>query len=80
MGDMPFMSFYSEGLTLENAAQVMRSGAHIVKLEGGRWIAESTRRLVERGIPVCGHMGLTPQSINRFGGFRVQGRVCAANS
>lgn len=74
MGDMPFMSYYSEGLTLKNAAQLMRAGAHIVKLEGGRWIAESTRLLVERGIPVCAHMGLTPQSINRFGGFRVQGR------
>ena len=74
MGDMPFMSYYSEGLTLDNAAQLMRAGAHIVKLEGGRWIAESTRLLVERGIPVCAHMGLTPQSINRFGGFRVQGR------
>ena len=74
MGDMPFMSYYSEGLTLENAAQLMRAGAHVVKLEGGRWIAESTRLLVERGIPVCAHMGLTPQSINRFGGFRVQGR------
>jgi 3-methyl-2-oxobutanoate hydroxymethyltransferase len=74
MGDMPFMSYYSEGLTLENAGQIMRAGAHVVKLEGGRWIAESTRLLVERGIPVCAHMGLTPQSINRFGGFRVQGR------
>jgi 3-methyl-2-oxobutanoate hydroxymethyltransferase len=74
MADMPFMSYYSEGLTLHNAALLMRAGAHIVKLEGGRWIAESTRLLVERGIPVCAHMGLTPQSINRFGGFRVQGR------
>ena len=74
MGDMPFMTYYSAGLTLDNAAQLMRAGAHIVKLEGGRWIAESTRLLVERGIPVCAHMGLTPQSINRFGGFRVQGR------
>ena len=74
MGDMPFMSYYSEGLTLDNAAQLMRAGAHVVKLEGGRWIGESTRLLVERGIPVCAHMGLTPQSINRFGGFRVQGR------
>ena len=54
MGDMPFMSYYSEGLTLENAAQLMRAGAHVVKLEGGRWIAESTRLLVERGIPVIG--------------------------
>ncbi len=74
MGDMPFMSYYSEGLTLDNAAQLLRAGAHIVKLEGGRWIAESTRLLVERGIPVCAHMGLTPQSVNRLGGFRVQGR------
>ncbi len=74
MGDMPFMSYYSEGPTLENAAHLMRAGAHVVKLEGGRWIAESTRLLVERGIPVCAHIGLTPQSINRFGGFRVQGR------
>src|SRR6202050_5681036 len=65
MGDMPFMSYYSEGLPLENAAQLMRAGAHIVKLEGGRWIAESTRRLVERGIPVCAHMGLTPRSEER---------------
>jgi 3-methyl-2-oxobutanoate hydroxymethyltransferase len=74
MGDMPFMSYYSEGLTLENAAKLIRSGAQIVKLEGGAWIADSARLLVERGIPVCAHMGLTPQSINRFGGFRVQGR------
>jgi 3-methyl-2-oxobutanoate hydroxymethyltransferase len=74
MADMPFMSYYSEGLTLQNAARLMRAGAHVVKLEGGAWIAESTRLLVERGIPVCAHMGLTPQSINRFGGFRVQGR------
>lgn len=74
MADMPFMSYYSEGLTLRNAARLMRAGAQVVKLEGGRWIGESTRLLVERGIPVCAHMGLTPQSINRFGGFRVQGR------
>ncbi len=74
MADMPFMSYYSQGLTLENAGHLMRAGAHIVKLEGGAWIAESTHLLVERGIPVCAHMGLTPQSINRFGGFRVQGR------
>ena len=74
MADMPFMSYYSEGLTLKNAALLMRAGAHVVKLEGGRWIGDSTRLLVERGIPVCAHMGLTPQSINRFGGFRVQGR------
>lgn len=74
MADLPFMSYASETQTLDNAARLMRAGAQIVKLEGGAWIAESTRLLTERGIPVCAHMGLTPQSINRIGGFRVQGR------
>jgi 3-methyl-2-oxobutanoate hydroxymethyltransferase len=74
MADLPFMSYASSTQTLDNAARLMRAGAHIVKLEGGAWIAESTRQLTERGIPVCAHMGLTPQSVNRIGGFRVQGR------
>lgn len=74
MADLPFMSYASESQSLESSAQLMRAGAHIVKLEGGAWLAESTRLLTERGIPVCAHMGLTPQSINRIGGFRVQGR------
>jgi len=74
MADLPFMSYASEFQTLENAARLMRAGAQIVKLEGGAWIAESTRLLAERGIPVCAHMGLTPQSVNRIGGYMVQGR------
>ena len=74
MADLPFMSYASANQSLESAAALMRAGAHIVKLEGGAWLAESTRLLAERGIPVCTHMGLTPQSINRLGGFRVQGR------
>ena len=74
MADLPFMSYYTETQSLENAAILMREGAQIVKLEGGAWLAESTRLLVERGIPVCAHMGLTPQSINHLGGYRVQGR------
>ena len=74
MADLPFMSYASSSQSLESAAALMRSGAHIVKLEGGAWLAESTQLLHERGIPVCAHMGLTPQSINRFGGYRVQGR------
>src|SRR5690606_30756269 len=57
-----------------NAATLMRAGAHVVKLEGGAWLADTTRLLAERGIPVCIHMGLTPQCINRLGGYRVQGR------
>lgn len=74
MADMPFMSYASEAQTLENAARLMRAGAHIIKIEGGAWIAGGTRLLAERGVPVCAHMGLTPQSINRIGGFFVQGR------
>ena len=74
MADLPFMSYYTENATLENAAMLMREGAQIVKLEGGAWLAQSTRLLVERGVPVCAHMGLTPQSVNHLGGYRVQGR------
>lgn len=74
MADLPFMSYYSETKSLENAAILLREGAEIVKLEGGAWLAETTRLLSERGIPVCAHMGLTPQSINHLGGYRVQGR------
>ncbi len=74
MADLPFMSYYTESASLENAAVLMREGAQIVKLEGGAWLAETTRLLAERGIPVCAHMGLTPQSINHLGGYRVQGR------
>jgi len=72
--DMPFMSYASENEALGNAATLMRAGAHVVKLEGGAWLADTTRLLAERGVPVCVHMGLTPQSINRLGGYRVQGR------
>ncbi len=74
MADLPFMSYYSEQKTLESAAILMRDGAQMVKLEGGAWLSESTRLLTERGIPVCAHMGLTPQSVNHLGGYRVQGR------
>jgi len=74
VADLPFMSYASEVQTLENSAALMRAGAHMVKLEGGAWIANTTKLLAERGIPVCAHMGLTPQSVNRIGGFHVQGR------
>lgn len=74
MADMPFMSYHNESQTLENCAILMREGAQMVKLEGGAWLAEFTRLLVQHGIPVCAHMGLTPQSVNHLGGYRVQGR------
>ncbi len=74
VADLPFMSYYSETESLRNAAILMREGAQMVKLEGGAWLAETTRLLTERGIPVCAHMGLTPQAVNHLGGYRVQGR------
>jgi len=74
MADLPFMSYASEPQTHENAAALMQVGAQVVKLEGGAWLADSTSLLSERGIPVCAHMGLTPQSVNRLGGYLVQGR------
>lgn len=74
MGDLPFMTYATPEQALTNAARVMRAGANMVKMEGGEWLAETVRMLTERGIPVCAHLGLTPQSVNIFGGFRVQGK------
>lgn len=74
IADMPFMSYSTPEQAMDNAALLMQAGAHMVKLEGGAWLEETIRMLSERGIPVCAHLGLTPQSVNKFGGFRVQGR------
>ncbi len=74
--DMPFMTYATSSDALHNAARLMReSGAQMVKLEGGAWLQESIQQLVERGIPVCAHLGLTPQSVHQLGGYRVQGRA-----
>ncbi|ORU90566.1 MAG: 3-methyl-2-oxobutanoate hydroxymethyltransferase [Cycloclasticus sp. symbiont of Poecilosclerida sp. M] len=73
--DMPFMSYSDPQLTAKNAAILMQKGnAEMVKLEGGKEVLSSVERLVELGIPVCGHLGLLPQSVNQLGGYRVQGR------
>jgi len=74
IADMPFMSYSTPEQTMNNAAILMQAGASMVKLEGGHWLLESVKMLTERGIPVCAHLGLTPQSVNVFGGFKVQGR------
>ena len=74
IADMPFMSFATPEQAFTNAATLMQAGASIVKIEGGQWLASTIKGLVERGIPVCAHLGLTPQSVNVFGGFKVQGR------
>lgn len=75
IGDMPFGSYQeSPQQAFASAAKLMQAGAHMVKLEGGAFMADTTRFLVERGIPVCSHIGLTPQFVNTFGGYRVQGK------
>ncbi|TKI08797.1 3-methyl-2-oxobutanoate hydroxymethyltransferase [Martelella alba] len=74
LSDLPFMSYATPLQAYENAAVLMRAGANMVKLEGGAWLAETVHGLTERAVPVCGHLGLTPQSVNIFGGYKVQGR------
>lgn len=74
MADLPFMAAATLERTLDASETLMRAGANMVKLEGAGWLAESVTTLKRNGIPVCAHLGLTPQSVNAFGGFRVQGR------
>ena len=75
IGDLPYGSYQqSPEQTLASAIVLMQAGAHMVKLEGGGWTVPAVRFLVERGIPVCAHLGLTPQSVHALGGYRVQGR------
>lgn len=74
MADMPFgTSQRSPERTFENACRLMAAGAHMVKIEGGRVMAETIQFLTQRGIPVCAHIGLTPQSIHQLGGYKIQG-------
>ncbi|MGE8361090.1 3-methyl-2-oxobutanoate hydroxymethyltransferase [Pseudomonas sp.] len=74
IADLPFMAYATLEQTFVNSAALMQAGAHVVKLEGAAWLAEPIRLLAERGIPVCAHLGLTPQAVNVFGGYKVQGR------
>jgi 3-methyl-2-oxobutanoate hydroxymethyltransferase len=79
IADMPFGSYHeSPAQALRSAASLMRAGAQMVKLEGGEWVAETVRFLCERGIPVCAHLGFTPQSVHALGGFKVQARTAAS--
>jgi len=76
IGDMPFGTFQiSPQDAFRNAAEIMSAGAQMVKIEGGRPMLETISFLTERGIPVCGHLGLTPQSVHQLGGYRVQGKA-----
>ena len=78
LGDMPFGSYATPEQAFRSASVLMQAGAHMVKLEGGAWLAPTVEFLVTRGIPVCSHIGLTPQSVNTLGGYRVQGRTESA--
>ncbi|MDN5510774.1 3-methyl-2-oxobutanoate hydroxymethyltransferase [Acinetobacter sp.] len=73
--DLPFMSYATLNDALISAKQVMQAGAHMVKIEGGAWLAETVQVLTRNGIPVCVHLGLTPQSVHVFGGYKVQART-----
>ena len=76
IGDLPFGSYQeSKEQAFRSASVLMQAGAHMVKLEGGGWTAEVVRFLVQRGIPVCAHLGLTPQTVHALGGYRVQGKT-----
>jgi 3-methyl-2-oxobutanoate hydroxymethyltransferase len=79
LADMPFgTSQISPEKTFEHAARLMAAGAHMVKIEGGAVMAETIEFLTQRGIPVCAHIGLTPQSVHQLGGYRVQGKTAEA--
>jgi len=76
IADMPFMSYANAEQAIRNAARLMaEGGAQMVKLEGGAVVSDIVKQLVDRGIPVCGHLGLLPQSVHHIGGYRVQGRA-----
>ncbi|THF61486.1 3-methyl-2-oxobutanoate hydroxymethyltransferase [Pseudothauera nasutitermitis] len=75
IADLPFGSYHENpAQAMRSAARLMAAGAQMVKLEGGAFMAETVHFLVERGVPVCAHIGLTPQSVHQLGGYRVQGR------
>lgn len=78
VADLPFMGTATLEEIYRQSAMLMRAGAHVVKLEGGDWLCEAVTGLAQRGIPSCIHLGLTPQSVNVFGGYKVQGRDAEA--
>ncbi|HZW14096.1 MAG TPA: 3-methyl-2-oxobutanoate hydroxymethyltransferase, partial [Noviherbaspirillum sp.] len=78
VADMPFGSYATPEAAFNNAVQLMQAGAQMVKLEGGAWLADTIRFLTERAVPVCAHLGLTPQSVHQFGGYKVQAKTVEA--
>jgi 3-methyl-2-oxobutanoate hydroxymethyltransferase len=78
VADMPFGSYATPEAAFNHAVQLIQAGAQMVKLEGGEWLAETVRFLTDRAIPVFAHLGLTPQSVHQFGGYKVQGKTAQA--
>ncbi|HJV74863.1 MAG TPA: 3-methyl-2-oxobutanoate hydroxymethyltransferase [Noviherbaspirillum sp.] len=78
VADMPFGSYATPEAAFNNAVQLMQAGAQMVKLEGGAWLADTIRFLTERAVPVCAHLGLTPQSVHQLGGYKVQAKTVEA--
>ncbi len=74
MADLPFGAYGTVETAYANAVILMQAGAHMIKIEGGAWLADTVRFLTERGIPICAHIGLTPQSVHQLGGYKVQGK------
>jgi 3-methyl-2-oxobutanoate hydroxymethyltransferase len=75
IADMPFGTYATPESAFNHAVQLMQAGAQAVKLEGGTWLADTVRFLTERSVPVCAHIGLTPQSVHKLGGNKVQGKT-----
>lgn len=75
IADMPFGTYGTPETAFANAVTLMQAGAHMIKIEGGAWLTDTVRFLTHRAIPVCAHLGLTPQSVHQLGGYRVQGKT-----
>lgn len=75
VADLPFGTYGTPADAFASSVRLMRAGAQMVKLEGGEWLADTVRFLIERSVPVCAHLGLTPKSVHAFGGFKVQGKT-----
>jgi 3-methyl-2-oxobutanoate hydroxymethyltransferase len=78
IADMPFGSYGTPEQAFNNAVTLIQAGAHMVKVEGGAWLADTVRFLTDRAVPVCAHLGLTPQSVHQLGGYKVQGKTTAS--
>ena len=78
LADMPFGTYATPETAFANAVSLVQAGAQMVKIEGGAWLADTVRFLTERAVPVCAHVGLTPQSVHQFGGYKVQGKTVEA--